>query len=559
MKYSGAEITIKLLEAQGIDIIAGIPGGSNLPLYRALGKSRIRHILARHEQGAGFIAHGMARSSGKTAVCFATSGPGATNLLTAIADAKMDSVPIIAITGQVPSGLIGTDAFQEVDTYGMSIPITKHNFLIRSAEELLTAIPEAFKIASGGRPGPVLIDIPKDVQLETIEMKALNIPVKGEDAGNICFDFMEIIRASEMINRSQRPIIFAGGGVIISGASDRLIELSRKNAIPVASSLMGLGSIPAEDEMFIGMLGMHGQRYTNHIMHEADLLIALGTRFDDRATGKVKEFCPNAKIIHIDIDSSEINKIKSADIAICSDIEPVIAALLPIIESSARKGWRNTIKKLKRKHPTSKSGQADEKYPGYLINMIGQIAKNTAIITTDVGQHQMWVAQYYPHTKPRTFLTSGGLGTMGFGFPAAIGASLANPGTTVICFSGDGSILMNIQELSLLSELDLDIKIIIFNNRNLGLVRQQQEYFYGKEYIGSQFHCKTDFPKISEGFGIESLDLADSQDPMTALKEAIKKKGPMLINIPMDKDENVTPMVAPGKANYEMIGGEINE
>ncbi len=439
----------------------------------------------------------------------------------------------------------------------MSIPITKHNFLIRSAEELLTAVPKAFHIASSGRPGPVLIDIPKDVQLETIDLKTLGIPVKEEDT--ICFDPTEIEKAAQMINRSQRPIIFAGGGVIISGASEQLMELSRINSIPVTSSLMGLGSIPAEDEMFIGMLGMHGQRYTNHIMHKTDLLIALGTRFDDRATGKVKEFCPHAKIIHIDIDSSEINKIKRADIAICADIAPAIAALLPLIERSEREEWKNTIKNLRKKYPIAKSGREDHKSPGYLINLIGEIAKNTAIITTDVGQHQMWVAQFYPFTKPRTFLTSGGLGTMGFGFPAALGASLANPGTKVICFSGDGSILMNIQELALLSELNLDIKIIIFNNRTLGLVRQQQEYFYGKEYIGSQFYCKTDFAKIAEGFGIESFDLSSSKDPMKFLRIAIQKEGPILINIPLDKDENVNPMVAPGKANYEMIGGEVDE
>ena len=558
MKYSGAEITIKLLEKEGIDIITGIPGGTNLPLYSALAKSKIRHILARHEQGAGFMSHGIARSTGKTAVCFACSGPGATNLMTAIADAKMDSVPIIAITGQVPSSLIGTDAFQEVDTYGMTIPITKHNFLIRSAEELLSAIPEAFRIASEGRPGPVLIDIPKDVQLETIEIESFDRSFE-EDGLPIYIDEVEIEKAARMINRSRKPVLYTGGGIILSGAEDMLLNFSHKSSIPVASTLMGLGCFPSGDNMFIGMLGMHGQRYTNYIMHEADLILAFGARFDDRATGKVKEFCPNAKIIHIDIDGAEMNKIKKADIAIQGDIKQAIKQLLPLIEHNDRKEWAETIMDIRGKHPIAKNIKQDEQLPEAIIKKIGSFAGEDTIITTDVGQHQMWVAQHYPFSKPRTLLTSGGLGTMGFGFPAAIGASLANPGKKVICFSGDGSFLMNIQELSTLSELKLDIKIIIFNNRHLGLVRQQQEYFYGKEYIASQFYCNTDFAKIGEGFGIESYDLEMDETPFLTLENAIKKEGPVLINIPLAPEENVTPMVAPGCANYEMIGGEINE
>jgi acetolactate synthase-1/2/3 large subunit len=558
MKYSGAEITIKLLEKEGIDIIAGIPGGANLPLYSALAKSKIRHILARHEQGACFISHGMARSTGKTAVCFATSGPGATNLLTAIADAKMDSVPIIAITGQVPSSLIGTDAFQEVDTYGMTIPITKHNFLIRSAEELLSTIPEAFRIASEGRPGPVLIDIPKDVQLEMIEIESFNRSFYEDDM-SICIDEAAIERTAELINSSKKPVLYTGGGIILSGAEDMLLDFAHKNSIPVTSTLMGLGCFPSGDDMFIGMLGMHGQRYTNYIMHEADLILAFGTRFDNRATGKVKEFCPNAKIIHIDIDGAEINKIKKADIAIQGDIKQAIKQLLPLIEHNDRKKWTKTITDMREKHPASKKIKQEKQLPEAMIKKIRDFVGEDAIITTDVGQHQMWVAQYYPFSKPRTLLTSGGLGTMGFGFPAAIGASLANPGKKVVCFSGDGSFLMNIQELSTLSELNLDIKIIIFNNRHLGLVRQLQEYFYDKEYIASQFYCKTDFAKIGEGFGIESYDLKMAENPFLTLEKAIKKEGPVLINIPLAPEENITPMVAPGCANYEMIGGEINE
>ena len=558
MKYSGAEITIKLLEKEGINIIAGIPGGANLPLYNALAKSKIKHILARHEQGAGFMSHGMARSTGKPAVCFATSGPGATNLLTAIADAKMDSVPIIAITGQVPTSLIGTDAFQEVDTYGMTIPITKHNFLIRSAKELLSVIPEAFRIASQGRPGPVLIDIPKDVQLETIEIESFSrAPDKKTQA--IGINDVTIKRMAVMINSSQKPVLYAGGGLILSGSEKLLLNLVHKNSIPVTTTLMGLGCFPSDDDMFIGMLGMHGQRYTNHIMRESDLLLAFGTRFDDRATGKVKEFCPNAKIIHIDIDNAEINKIKKADIAIQSDIKQALKQLSPLIEHNNRKQWTKAIIDMRGKYPISKKRKQSKLLPETIIKKIAGFAGKNAIITTDVGQHQMWVAQYYPFSKPRTLLTSGGLGTMGFGFPTAIGAGLANPKKKVICFTGDGSFLMNIQELSTLSELNLDIKIILFNNRRLGLVKQQQEYFYEKKYIASQFYCKTDFAKIGEGFGIESYDLNLEEKPFLTLEKIIKKQGPVLVNIPLSPEENVTPMVAPGSANYRMIGGDINE
>ncbi|MDD5040671.1 MAG: biosynthetic-type acetolactate synthase large subunit [Patescibacteria group bacterium] len=556
MRYSGAEITIKLLEREDIDIITGIPGGANLPLYSALAKSGIRHILARHEQGACFMSHGMARSTGKTAVCFATSGPGATNLLTAIADAKMDSVPIVAITGQVSSSLIGTDAFQEVDTYGLTIPITKHNFLIRSAEELLDAIPEAFRIAAEGRPGPVLVDIPKDVQLETIEIGSFDRPRK--EPRSIRIDSGGIERAAEMINSSKRPVLYAGGGITLSGAEGPLRELAHKNSIPAASTLMGLGCFPADDGMFIGMLGMHGQRYTNHIMREADLLLAFGARFDDRATGKVAEFCPNARIIHIDIDSAEINKIKKADIYILGDVRHAIEQLLPLVERNDREAWTRTVSDIREKYPVQERTGRDGLSPETIIRKVASCAGEEAIIATDVGQHQMWVAQYYPFSRPRTLLTSGGLGTMGFGFPAAIGAGLANPGKKIVCFTGDGSFLMNIQEMATLSELGLDIKIVLFNNRHLGLVRQQQEYFYGKEYIASRFYCKTNFAKIGEGFGIESHDLAGAEDPFLALEEAIKKEGPALINIPLSADENVTPMVAPGSGNHDMIGGETN-
>ncbi|HPN72459.1 MAG TPA: biosynthetic-type acetolactate synthase large subunit [Candidatus Omnitrophota bacterium] len=554
MKYSGAEITIKLLEEEGISIIPGIPGGANLPLYSALAKSGIRHILARHEQGAGFIAQGMARSTGRPAVCFATSGPGATNLLTAIADAKMDSVPLIAITGQVSSGLIGTDAFQEVDTYGMSIPVTKHNFLIRSAGELERVIPEAFRIASEGRPGPVLIDMPKDVQLEKVEagdLKKRAVPEEKQSG----MDTEAIKRAARMINGSAKPVIYAGGGIIASGAGDVLRRLSRRNSIPVASTLMGLGCISSSEEMFLGMFGMHGSAHANSLMHEADLVLVFGARFDDRATGNPGLFCPGARIIHIDIDGAEINKIKKADIAFRGDIRLAIEALLPLIEDNDRRDWKKTVLERKRKLSCAGRGGKIEE----LIKKIALFAGEDAIITTDVGQHQMWVAQYYPFSGPRTFLTSGGLGTMGFGLPAAIGAGLANPGKKIICFTGDGSFLMNMQEMSLLSELGLDIKIVLLNNRRLGMVRQQQEYFYGGEYIASSLNCRTDFARIAEAFGIEGKELKNSADRLGEMEKVIKETGPALINIPVDPWENVTPTVIPGRSNNEMIGGEGHE
>lgn len=553
MKYKGAEIIIKLLERQGIKMISGIPGGANLPIYDALYKSKIQHILARHEQGAGFIAHGIARSTGHTAVCFATSGPGATNLLTAIADAKLDSIPIIAITGQVPTSLIGTDAFQEVDTYGMTLPITKHNFLVRNAGELLDVIPEAFKIAGSGRPGPVLIDIPKDVQIEEIEFDKWPDQKKNDDLPDI--DISDIEQAAGMINKAKRPLLYIGGGIIHSNASDLLCELAKKNSIPVTSTLMGIGSSPSDDPLYLGMIGMHGARYTNFILNETDLLLAFGVRFDDRATGKVAEFCSHASIIHIDIDKSEINKIKKTNFSIIGDIGSVLKQMIPFINSDNRLDWISHIEKTKADYPFCMSENKDPLYPINLINSISKLVSPDTIITTDVGQHQMWTAQAYPFHYPRTLLTSGGLGTMGFGVPAAIGAALANPDKRVICISGDGSFLMNIQELATLSDLNLNITIIIMNNRHLGLVRQQQEFFYKKNYIATKFKSNPDFANIGRSFGIRSYNLNEKDDTITILSESLSMPGPCIVNAPIHYAENVTPMVKPCAANHEMIGG----
>ena len=556
-KMSGAQCIIALLERYGIDTIAGIPGGSNLPLYDALSQStKIKHVLARHEQGAGFMAQGMARSSGKPAVCFATSGPGATNIMTAIADAKLDSIPVICITGQVPQAMIGTDAFQEVDTYGMSIPITKHNFLVRNAKDLLTILPDAFRIATQGRPGPVLIDIPKDVQQEMVEFDSWPEIPPSFDVNS--FDAKEIQQAASMINEAKRPILYLGGGIMHADGADVAIRLAEKNSLPTTMTLLGLGSIPSKHHLSLNMLGMHAARYTNMAIEECDLLIVAGARFDDRATGKIASFCPDAKVIHIDIDPGEINKLKTAHIKLVGDVEKILTELLPLVDSNKRTEWQARIMRLKENNPFIAPGEDDPCRPYGLIREIARVLGDDAIIATDVGKHQMWVAQAYPFLKARQLLTSGGLGTMGFGMPAAIGASLANPLKTVVCFSGDGSILMNIQELATAVEHNVNCKIVVLNNTSLGLVRQQQDLFFGKRYFASEYTNNIDFVAVAKGFGMQAVDLTQNDDPKSLLKEILLAKGPCLIHLPVSRDEEVYPMVPPGAANSEMIGGEKN-
>lgn len=550
MKYSGAELITQLLERQGIDTVFGIPGGANLPLYNALYKSNLKHILARHEQGAGFMAQGVARATGKAAVCFATSGPGATNLLTAIADAKLDSIPVIAITGQVSSGLIGTDAFQEIDTYGMSMPVTKHNFLIRSVAELLEVIPEAFRIAVSGRPGPVLIDVPKDVQQQYIEFSSW--PEPGSKIPPIKPDISGIREAARMLSEAKRPVLYIGGGIIHANASELAVRLSHCSSVPAVCTLMGMGVFKSEDPHYLGMLGMHGARSTNETLHNCDLLLAFGTRFDDRATGKVKEFCPGARIIHADIDNSEFGKIRKPHLALHGDIGEILTLLLSHVEKMDRTDWMNQIAQIKQKYP-SKAVSDDLFCPANIIKSVASLVDSDAIVCTDVGQHQMWVAQYYPFSRPRTLLSSGGLGTMGFGLPAAIGAALANPERKVILFTGDGSLLMNIQELATLADLNLNLTIILFNNGHLGMVRQQQELFYDKNYIASRFATNPDFRTIAEGFGITSYDLKDYDSPVHILSRALKEENSCLVNVPIHYSNNVMPIVPPGAANIESI------
>jgi len=540
MKITGAEFLIKMLEYRGIDIVSGIPGGAILPLYNALRNSKIKHVLARHEQGAGFIAQGISRSRGEVAVCFATSGPGVTNLLTSIADAKMDSIPIIAITAQVSGNLIGSDAFQEIDTYGLTIPITKHNFLVRDVYDLPNVVVEAFFIAESGRPGPVVIDVPKDVLNSIIEIDKLPDFKRVNQIEGLNDSVIKLI--AEKINKSSKPVIIAGGGITNKQAAISLKCLAEKNGIPVALTLRGLGLMPNNHILNLGMLGMHGSVETNKKLEEADLVLAFGIRFDDRATGKVSDFCRNAFIIHVDIDKSEFNKNKIVDLSINADINFLLEDLIPAIDFNERKDWKHTN--------ISYNAQIE---PQKIIKKISGLVSETSFIVTDVGQHQMWVAQSYPFKYPFKLLTSGGLGTMGFGLPVAIGASLANPDTKVVCISGDGSVMMNIQELSTLSENNLDVAVIVFNNSGLGMVRQQQELFYDKNYVASQFHSQPDFAKIAEGFGIKGFDLTNSQDIISDLKTALSLREPVLINIPIEVDCNVMPIVMPGCANTSYI------
>lgn len=554
MKMSGAELMVRLLERQGIRTIAGIPGGANLPLYDALGQSDlIEHVLVRHEQAAGFLAQGMARATGTPQVCFATSGPGATNLLTALADAKLDSIPVVAITGQVAQALIGTDAFQEVDTYGMSIPITKHNYLVRSAAELLDVVPEAFRIAASGRPGPVLIDFPKDVQKEVIDVDAFPAPATPLPAPEAAPETLR--EAAALINAAQRPVLYVGGGVVQSGAADAVRALAEHASIPVAMTLMGLGILPSDHPLSLGMLGMHAARCTNYLLEECDLLFAVGVRFDDRATGKVEAFCPQARVVHIDIDRAELGKIRRPHVSMAADAREALSGLAPMIEAAGRGAWLARVRELKETASLARPGLGDTRMPYGLIDACAEILGD-AMIATDVGQHQMWVAQAYPFTRPGQLLTSGGLGTMGFGLPAAIGAALARPDTLVACFTGDGSLLMNIQELATLADLGARVKIILMNNNSLGLVHQQQELFFGRRIFASKFATAPDFVQIAAGFGIAAWDLDGADDPVEMLNEALAAPGPALIHAPVSVAEQVLPMVAPGAANSEMIGGE---
>ena len=567
IEATGAQIIIKLLEQQNIKTVAGIPGGSVLPLYDELARSSINHILVRHEQAAGFIAQGIARTTGLPAVCIATSGPGAMNLLTAIADARSDSIPLVAITGQVNTSLIGTDAFQEADTFGLSFPITKHSILVKSAKELLTAIPQAFAIASSGRCGPVLVDIPRDVQLEKITFESWpECGVKDNHYARFRTVGEKLAKAIEeavsLLLNSRKPVIFAGGGCNSVLSAKGIKTLQKIFPMPVVTSLMGIGAFPASSSLNLGMVGMHGSMASNTAMHDADVILAMGVRFDDRATGVISKFCPNAKIIHVDIDAAEVNKIFQSSVAVISDVESFLPALVCALQEKIsllsddektqdRKDWAEKLAKI---HQEDKERINN---PGRFISSIPSLAEsaginpNDIIVTTDVGQHQMWTAQYYPIENPRQLLTSGCLGTMGFGLPAAIGAALANPDKRVICFSGDGSIMMNVQEMATLAEHNLDVTIVVLDNGALGMVRQQQEILFDKNYSASIYSKSPNLMKIAEGFGIEAVDVYTPNWNKIAFPK--KGSGPRFVHCPIEMAELVLPFVPAGKANIEAI------
>ena len=561
MNISGAQLIIDFLEQRGVDIVTGMPGGALLPLYEALGAStQIRHVLARHEQAAGFIAQGMARLSGRAGVCFVTSGPGVTNVVTALADAKLDSVPLVCIAGQVPTHLIGTDAFQEVQTLDIVRRVTKACYFVKSATEIMDVLTEAFQQAEHGRPGPVLIDLPKNIQTERIWPEDVRYPKQTTPAlpprsteQNLAYD-----RAAEIIAYAERPLFYLGGGVINSRAHALIRQLAEGTDIPVTTTLMALGLLPQDHRLNLGMLGMHGPRYTNQAIDAADLLIAIGVRFDDRATGDPTQFAPRAKIIHIDIDPRELGKIKPPTLAIEDDAARATRQLLKrtnILTSRylRRDAWHAQIRDLRTSHPL-RMPRADQVCSPYgIMRALGKLLPEDAVVTTDVGQHQMWAAQALPLRRPGRWLTSGGLGTMGFGLPAAIGAALTNPGAPVVCLTGDGSLLINIQELTTLAELDLDVRIILLDNAALGLVRQQQELFYGNRLVASRFARRTDFVAIAAAFQIRATDLGTDSDPARALERVMHTRGPWLLRVPIDETEHVLPFVKPGASNTQSL------
>ncbi len=551
MKISGAQLVIKLLERQGITHIPGIPGGAALPMYDALAGSSIKHILARHEQGAGFIAEGMARTSGKPAVCFASSGPGATNLITAVADAYLDSIPVIAITGQVPSEMLGTDAFQEIDTFGLMVPITKHNWLVRSAEELLEVVPEAFRIAASGRPGPVSIDIPKDIQNQVIEIDGW--PEIGVADPHPQPTLAEINKIQQMIQAAKRPMLMVGAGVIHSGASEELVALAEKLDIPAVSTFLGLSVFPQYHPLHMGMLGMHGAKATNIAMEECDLLIGAGVRFDDRATGKISEFCPQASVIHIDIDKSELGKLKTPTLSVNADIGATLTALLVNTREQSNPDWTERMVYLKKHFWVPPQDKLKIFEPFGLLKNVADMAGDNTNVTTDVGQHQMWTAQVFPFSRPRQWSSSGGLGTMGYGLPAAIGAALVDPDRMTLCITGDGSIMMNIQELDTAAEHNLNIKIIVMNNSRLGMVSQQQAMFYNANYSAVTKKRTADLAALADAMGAKGYDLGNCEDPHKTLEQALNEPGPVLINVPICEQEMVFPVVPPGAANKDMI------
>ncbi len=560
---SGAQMLLECLVREGVDCFFGYPGGVTIPLYDALYDHHIRHVLVRHEENAAFAASGYARSTGRTGVCCATSGPGATNLVTGLVDAMMDSIPMVAITGQVTSKLIGSDAFQEADTFGITRSCTKHNYLVKSVADLPQVIHEAFYIASTGRPGPVLVDIPKDVfqaQAHYVPVSAVHLPgYKVFTEGHTG----QIRRAAQMIWESERPLVYAGGGIISSDASEELRALVELADLPTVCTLMGLGGLPGSHPNFISMPGMHGSYASNMAMTGADLLIALGVRFDDRVTGRLNAFAPHAKVIHLDIDPAEIGKNRVADLPIVGDAKRVLQKMVKALaeiepemrerNSAGRKAWWRQIRAWKEEHPLQPSFSIDEIKPQHVMAEINRISGGRAIVSSDVGQHQMWAAQFIRFDQPRHWINSGGLGSMGFGIPAAMGAQFANPDKVVFAVVGDGGFQMSIPELSTIAANALPVKIVVLRNGYLGMVRQWQTLFYNDRLSGVELEGFPDTDKLAEAYGIRARTVTRPEDLRPALEEAVKEPGPFLLNVRVSSFENVYPMVPAGAAINEMV------
>ncbi|ELY4482886.1 acetolactate synthase 2 catalytic subunit [Cronobacter turicensis] len=543
---NGAQWVVHALRAQGVDTVFGYPGGAIMPVYDALYDGGVEHLLCRHEQGAAMAAIGYARATGKTGVCIATSGPGATNLITGLADALLDSVPVVAITGQVAAPLIGTDAFQEVDVLGLSLACTKHSFLVESLEELPEIMAHAFHLASSGRPGPVLIDIPKDIQLASGELD----PWLSSVEDTFVVPQAELEQARTLLSQAEKPMLYVGGGVGMAQAVPALREFMAQTQIPCAVTLKGLGAVEASYPGYLGMLGMHGTKAANLAVQECDLLIAVGARFDDRVTGKLNTFAPHAKVIHMDIDPAELNKLRQAHVGLPGDLN----ALLPALQRPmAIDAWRERVAALRSEHDWRYDHPGEGIFAPLLLKQLSDRKPANSVVTTDVGQHQMWAAQHMRFSRPENFITSSGLGTMGFGLPAAVGAQVARPEDTVICVTGDGSFMMNIQELGTVKRKQLPLKIVLLDNQRLGMVRQWQQLFFSERYSETNLSDNPDFLTLASAFGIAGQRITRKDQVEAALETMFNSEGPYLLHVSIDEAENVWPLVPPGASNSQML------
>ena len=555
MKLTGAQIVCESLLRENVEVAFGIPGGAILPLYGAMPEyPQLRHILVRHEQAAAMAADGYARVTGKVGVCMATSGPGATNLVTGIASAQMDSIPIVAITGQVPRAAIGKDAFQETDMTGITLPVTKHNYLIMSAAEIPQAIKDAFYIASTGRPGPVLIDIPKDVLLndeaefsypDDVDLPGYKPTLDGHPS--------QIQKAAQLIAEAQRPIILAGHGIIISRAYEEVLELAERAQIPVVTTLLGISSFPSDHFLNVGMPGMHGMAYASMAIDQADLLISLGMRFDDRVTGRLSDFAPNAKVVHIDVDPSEISKNVRATVPIVGDLKRVLQALLPRVEPAVHSEWVQQVEDMRVEHPSHRIRETDQMLPQFILRTLSDVTDGNAIVVTGVGQHQMWAAQHCRFKNPNSLITSGGLGAMGFEVPAAMGAKVGAPDKVVWSIAGDGGFQMTLCDLATCVENNIDVKFAIMNNGYLGMVRQWQDFFYDKVYTATSYSGNPDFVKLAEAYGIPGIRVTDKSQVESSIRQAMMEPGPVVVDFLVEPEENVFPMIPAGESLAEML------